>query len=1056
MRKSILLTVLWTMITTISYAQFKPNLKNTQHPNVVPYELDDIQLIPPSRTGVPVTGRQLFGNSISHHQPLTFYKTDKDVSALKIVRDKKNELPIMLKGTMPFKHHQHTSATKATPTERSYAYLKAVKEVLQIESPQEEFDIIKIKSDNSGKTHIKMQQRYHGIEVYGAEVVLNTNENGVIRLFNGRYFPTPMIDNIHPSISKTAAIETAKQKLSREIPIKALSEREKQLVAGDPATADLVIFHHDLNPETERLAWKVTLIPNITTRRTLFVDAHSNEVVHEFNHVCQLDGGESCRHEASSKRNPTKKQLQTNHTPTINSKSAANGPAEADADDLFGINRTINTYEVSGNYYLVDAVRNMSRPSQSSYPNDPVGAIWTIDAFNTAPQNNNFNYDHVVSSNNNNWNATAVSAHHNAGKAYEYFENSHLRNSINGQGGNIISIINVTDENENSMGNAFWNGQAMFYGNGDNAFFPLARGLDVAGHEMAHGVVQATANLEYQGESGALNESMADVFGVLIDRDDWKIGEDVVKTSVFSSGALRDLQNPNNGGSGLSSPGWQPAHTSEQYHGNQDNGGVHINSGIPNRAFFLLASNIGKNKAEKIYYKALDKYLVRSSQFIDMRLAVINAAEEIHGNNSSEAAAAASAFTNVGIGNGSGTDTQEDIEVNPGEEFVLLSNESLSALFLANTNGNLIGNPLQNTGIISKPSVSDDGSFAAYIADDKTMRYYDFIQEQEFFLNESMIWRNVAVSKDGSRIAAVTDDFSNRVFVFDLNGGTSQSFDLYNPTFAEGIETGDVLYADVLEWAYDNESLMYDAVNVIEGSVGAQDIDYWDIGFMRVWNTNTQNYGDGTVSKLFSGLPEDVSVGNPTFAKNSPYIVAFDYIDNFEGENILKAANIETGDIEDIHFNSILSYPSYSATDGEILFDGINSGGAVLQFKQLAPDKITPANNQVFDFIPGGKWGTVFSTGIREVSSTTNFEDDDSFLVYPNPFDGQLTLEMKEAISNSSALQVSDVLGRVVYTQDIPSGTQTLNLTLENLMAGTYYLDVVVEGRKIVKKIVKF
>jgi Zn-dependent metalloprotease len=95
-------------------------------------------------------------------------------------------------------------------------------------------------------------------------------------------------------------------------------------------------------------------------------------------------------------------------------------------------------------------------------------------------------------------------------------------------------LINVADDDGSSMGNAFWNGQAMFYGNGDGAFQPLARGLDVAGHEMSHGVIQSTANLEYQGESGALNESFADVFGVLIDRDDWKIGEDVVKASSIS------------------------------------------------------------------------------------------------------------------------------------------------------------------------------------------------------------------------------------------------------------------------------------------------------------------------------------------------------------------------------------------------------------------------------------------------------------------------------------------------------------------------------------------
>src|SRR5690606_10558383 len=112
----------------------------------------------------------------------------------------------------------------------------------------------------------------------------------------------------------------------------------------------------------------------------------------------------------------------------------------------------------------------------------------------------NFKYDHVTSSSNTWTNSPGgVSSHFNGGKAFEYFRIVHNRNSIDGNKGNIISFINVADEDGASMGNAFWNGAAMFYGNGDGAFFPLARGLDVAGHEMSHGVIQNTANLVYQG-----------------------------------------------------------------------------------------------------------------------------------------------------------------------------------------------------------------------------------------------------------------------------------------------------------------------------------------------------------------------------------------------------------------------------------------------------------------------------------------------------------------------------------------------------------------------------
>jgi Zn-dependent metalloprotease len=127
----------------------------------------------------------------------------------------------------------------------------------------------------------------------------------------------------------------------------------------------------------------------------------------------------------------------------------------------------------------------------------------------------------------------------------------------------------------------------MWYGNGDQTFTELAGGLDVGGHEMTHGVIEQTANLEYQYESGALNESFADVFAVCIDRGDFKIGEDVVRPLTTTDGCLRNMQFPN------SSTPSQPKHVSEQYFGTQDNGGVHINSGIPTAPSTSLPANGG-------------------------------------------------------------------------------------------------------------------------------------------------------------------------------------------------------------------------------------------------------------------------------------------------------------------------------------------------------------------------------------------------------------------------------------------------------------------------------
>jgi len=205
------------------------------------------------------------------------------------------------------------------------------------------------------------------------------------------------------------------------------------------------------------------------------------------------------------------------------------------------------------------------------------------------------------------------------------------------------------------MDNAYWNGRVMAYGDGDQEFKPLAGGKDVAGHEMTHGVIQHTADLIYQNQSGALNESFADVFGVMIDRANYLMGEDIMKASTGKS-ALRDLSNPKN--TQILSP--QPSTMTEYQNlsADQDNGGVHINSGVPNKAAYLVINAITREKAERIYYRALSNYLTRNSQFGDCRKAVEQAAKDLKdqlGITDADVAAVGQAFDAVGITATTGT-----------------------------------------------------------------------------------------------------------------------------------------------------------------------------------------------------------------------------------------------------------------------------------------------------------------------------------------------------------------------------------------------------------------
>lgn len=246
----------------------------------------------------------------------------------------------------------------------------------------------------------------------------------------------------------------------------------------------------------------------------------------------------------------------------------------------------------------------------------------------------------------------AVDAHANAQKTYDYFIRTFNRNSVDDNGQQLLSRVHVGD----NWNNASWNGVYMSYGDGDGIRFNnLAGGLDVAAHEMSHGVIQHTANLIYRNESGALNESFADIFGAMVDRDDWVIGEDIMANNTIG---LRSLEDP----AVLIENRTQapyPDHWSKRYEGTLDSGGVHINSSINNKAAYLVSEGgehygvtvegVGREATEQIFYRSLSHYLTRSSDFNMMRAAAIQAASDLYGTNSAAVDAVKQAYNAVGV-----------------------------------------------------------------------------------------------------------------------------------------------------------------------------------------------------------------------------------------------------------------------------------------------------------------------------------------------------------------------------------------------------------------------
>jgi len=255
--------------------------------------------------------------------------------------------------------------------------------------------------------------------------------------------------------------------------------------------------------------------------------------------------------------------------------------------------------------------------------------------------------------------AAVNEAYDGLGTTFDFFLQQYQRNSIDNAGMPLTATVHFGRHYDN----AFWNGQQMVFGDGDGALFRrFTASLDVIGHELAHGVTEFESGLQYQGQSGALNESLSDVFGVLIkqyalkqtaDQADWLIGAELLVPSPGRN-ALRSMKEP---GSAYDDPVLgkdpQPGHMKNYVNTVSDNGGVHINSGIPNKAFYLAATAIGGQaweKAGRIWYDTLlDAKLKPNTNFRAFAKLTLGNSNTLFGAASPQAKAVQTAWQSVGV-----------------------------------------------------------------------------------------------------------------------------------------------------------------------------------------------------------------------------------------------------------------------------------------------------------------------------------------------------------------------------------------------------------------------
>ena len=481
----------------------------------------------------------------------------------------------------------------AAPTSFAAAsidFIAARPDLFGLRDPKSELRILRRESDQLGSTHVRFDQMYQGLPVWGCQKIVHFRDASTIYMVAGQTVPTPELSTtpkVTSANAETAALNAVKSAVGAE-PVK--------------TNPELVVYP---DQRVSKLAWQVVVsgVQNPTIKWRVFVDALTGAVLHQYNDVKE-DG------------------------PTVSTGIGVNH-----------ITHTFNTYQFGPDYKMVDVSHPMYVPPVVNYQGLIVSYDYNTGQLITDPDDDNvFDDDSAMQA--------AVSAHTFAAATYDYFLTSHGRNSYDNMGGNMTSYLHYGT----NVNNAYGGGGTLTYGDGDGINYrPFSGDLDVVAHEMTHSVTDFTANLIYQFASGALNESYSDFFGKMVDSNNWLLGDDI---RISAPGFLRSMQDPHQGPNPARYPfGYQPAHLSEwvDLPLSTDNGGVHINSGVPNKAGYIVANTIGRPEASQIWYRTLSVYLTPSSDMNFWGSMTLQSAKDLFGDPSPQVTAVVDALDSIGF-----------------------------------------------------------------------------------------------------------------------------------------------------------------------------------------------------------------------------------------------------------------------------------------------------------------------------------------------------------------------------------------------------------------------
>ncbi|MEO5651303.1 MAG: M4 family metallopeptidase [Marmoricola sp.] len=466
--------------------------------------------------------------------------------------------------------------------------------------------------DADGTSHVRMHRTYRGLEVVGGDLVVHQTPAGSWK-GSSQTLADPLDLQVKPGVSDSTAR------------MRALAPRAATKgISGAKASSSVLVV--DATGATPRLAWKVvsggTQKDGTPSRLASFVDAQSGELLR------------------------SEQEIQT---------------ADGSGNSLYGGTVPLKLTLSGSTYQLKDPTRGNTYTTDMKNKTDSMGCqVFGFGCSNgtlfTSPDNS---FGNGSSSSRE---SAAVDAQYGTNETWDYYKTVHGRNGIFGNGTGSLNRVHYGSK----YVNAFWDGTKMTYGDGDGVSYGPLTSLDVAGHEMSHGVTENSAGLTYSGESGGLNESTSDIFGTMVefyaanasDPGDYLVGEEF---DLKNHRGFRRMDNPSSDGSSFNC--WSPTVGSAD---------VHYSSGVGNHFFYLLSegsgtktiggvvhssttcngssvAGIGRDAAAKIWYRALTVYMTSSTNYSGARTASLNAARDLYGAGSTQYSAVASAWSAVSV-----------------------------------------------------------------------------------------------------------------------------------------------------------------------------------------------------------------------------------------------------------------------------------------------------------------------------------------------------------------------------------------------------------------------